>query len=272
MIRIREAAVAGSFYPASPAELEATVRRLLDHVPVATPPSPPVALIVPHAGYRYSGAVAAAAYARLAPHRDHYRRVALFGPSHFRFLDGLAASAARGFRTPLGEVAVDRDALDRLAPPTVVSDDGAHLREHSLEVQLPFLQVVLRRFGLLPFAVGRARPEQVAAVIRRAWSEPGTLVIVSSDLSHGLDGAQARRTDRATCAAIEALQPEAVRRDGACGAAAVRGLLLAAKQRGLQAETLSLCHSGDVTGDDRQVVGYGAWMFREAETCSEQAA
>jgi AmmeMemoRadiSam system protein B len=289
MIRIREAAVAGSFYPADAAELRETVQRLLDAAavargPVSAAPGPvPAALVVPHAGYVYSGPVAAAAYARLRPHRQRYRRVLLLGPCHRVPFAGMAVSDADAFRTPLGDVPLDRPLIESLIEslngtpghPAVMRFDVAHRSEHSLEVQLPFLQVALDAFTLVPIVVGDASPKAVAAVIDRLWRGPETLLIVSSDLSHYLGYAQARRRDRGTCMAIEALDGSGIAHSEACGATPLRGLLIAAAQRGLRAVTLDLRNSGDTAGgpDDsmRQVVGYGAWMFVEGGSCAVAA-
>jgi AmmeMemoRadiSam system protein B len=285
MIRIREAAVAGSFYPADAAELRETVQRMLGAAGGAVPAaggslpaaagSLPAALVVPHAGYVYSGPVAAAAYARLRPHRQHYRRVLLLGPCHRVPFSGLAVSDADVFRTPLGDVPLDSamigallDSPDGLA---VTRIDVAHRTEHSLEVQLPFLQVVLGAFTLVPIVVGDASPEAVAAVIDRLWRGPETLLIVSSDLSHYLGYEQARRRDRGTCMAIEALDGSDIAHSEACGATPLRGLLIAAARRGLRAVTLDLRNSGDTAGSRERVVGYGAWMFVEDASCAATA-
>jgi AmmeMemoRadiSam system protein B len=277
MIRIREAAVAGSFYPANAAELRETVQRLLDTAAAqgsampAAGGSVPAALVVPHAGYVYSGLVAAAAYARLRACRQRYQRVLLLGPCHRVPFSGLAVSDADAFRTPLGDVPLDRteiDALtDSLEHPAVIRFDVAHRGEHSLEVQLPFLQVALGDFSLVPIVVGDASPETVAGVIDRVWRGPETLLIVSSDLSHYLAYEQARRRDRGTCMAIEALDGGGIEHSEACGATPLRGLLMAAARRGLHAVTLDLCNSGDTAGGRDRVVGYGAWMFVESGPC-----
>jgi hypothetical protein len=258
--------VAGFFYPDDPAELAAAVDACL--AGAARPragETPPKALIVPHAGYVYSGPVAASAYGRIAPHAGAIRRVVLLGPAHRAFVRGLAAPRADAFATPLGVVPLDRAALDALAElPQVALSDAPHAGEHSLEVQLPFLQRVLGAFALAPFAVGESSAEEVAEVIDRLWGGPETLVLVSSDLSHYHDYATARRLDRATCAAIEALEPRALGPDSACGRVPVGGLLRVARARGLAAETLDLRSSGDTAGDRSRVVGYGAWSFGAA--------
>jgi AmmeMemoRadiSam system protein B len=270
MIRIREAAVAGSFYPADPGELQSAVHRLLDAAPARVGP-PPRALVVPHAGYVYSGPVAAMAYARLRSYRERYRRVVLLGPCHSTAVRGLAASSADAFRTPLGDVPVDHSAAVILRHPAVSVIDAAHRPEHSLEVQLPFLQSVLASFDLLPLVVGDADPEDVATVIDLLWGGPETLVVISSDLSHYLVYEEARRLDQGTCRAIEQLNASQIGRAEACGATPLRGLLITARRRGLHCVTLDLRNSGDMSGDKGRVVGYGAWMFVEEELC-EQAA
>jgi len=270
MIRIREAAVAGSFYPADPGELQSMVRRLLDAVPIGQG-SAPKALVVPHAGYVYSGPVAASGYAPLRKHQRRYRRVLLLGPAHCMAFRGLAASSADAFQTPLGEVVLDRDSLDALRHPAVLTIDAAHRSEHSLEVQLPFLQCVLDSFSLVPLVVGDAHAEEVAGVIERLWGGPETLVVVSSDLSHYLRYADARDSDSRTCRAIESMDEGSIGRAAACGATALRGLLIAAHRRGLRVVTLDLRNSGDVSGDRDRVVGYGAWAFEEPEPCERAA-
>lgn len=221
----------------------------------------PLAVIVPHAGYVYSGPVAASVYARLARLRGRVRRVVLLGPSHRVPLAGIAVSAADGFETPLGVVAVDREAVARIAEfPQVRVRDDAHRDEHSLEVQLPFLQEVLGRFTLVPLVVGDTAPEAVAEVIESLWNDPGTLVVVSSDLSHYHDYATARRLDTATTRAIEDLEPEPIGPEDACGCYPVRGLLLAARRRGLGCRVVDLRNSGDTAGPRDRVVGYGSYV------------
>lgn len=268
MSAIRKAAVAGQFYPADADELSQTVSALLDgadHAAAGTAPptDPPKALIVPHAGYVYSGPVAAAAYSRLRPYRDRLHRIVLLGPCHRVPVRGLALSGAAFFRTPLGDIPIDRDACDRIRSRDVAVFDETHAFEHSLEVHLPFLQVVLESFALVPVVVGDAAPKRVAEVLGLLWDGPETLIVVSSDLSHYLDYDSARRHDRRTCAAIEALDARAVDHDAACGATPVGGLLIAAKQRGMTVTTIDLRNSGDTAGDRRRVVGYGSWEFRD---------
>ena len=262
MTVIREAAVAGQFYPGNPDVLVETVGFLLDEIEPAAGEAPK-ALIAPHAGYVYSGPTAAAAYARLRPYRDRYRRVVLLGPCHRVAVRGLALSGADVFRTPLGDVPLDKATIAELMSDGMPVFDDTHLFEHSLEVHLPFLQSVLGTFTLVPIVVGSSRPERIADVLDRTWGGPETLIVVSSDLSHYLSYEQARRADARTCEAIERLDALTIGHDDACGATPVGGLLIAAKRHGMKVRTLDLRNSGDTAGDRHQVVGYGAWEFIE---------
>jgi len=262
----RPAAVAGMFYPETPAALAADVRAHLARG-VSTPASnatPPKALIVPHAGFVYSGPIAGSAYALLAAARDTIERVVLFGPTHRVPVRGLALPTVRAFATPLGAVAVDREACaSALALPQVCASDAAHALEHSLEVQLPFLQEVLGAFRIVPFAVGDATAAEVAEVMELLWGGPETLIVVSSDLSHYHRYAEAREMDRATGEAIVALSAT-LDHEQACGATPINGLLRAARRRALEPRLLDLRNSGDTAGDRSRVVGYGAFAFGEA--------
>jgi AmmeMemoRadiSam system protein B len=262
MTVIREPAVAGQFYPGIASELSATIRLFFEDIR-AEPGPAPKALIVPHAGYIYSGPVAAAAYARLRPWREQYTRVILLGPAHRVAVRGLALSSADVFRTPLGDVPLDKGAIAALDMPDVKIFDATHEFEHSLEVHLPFLQTVIESFSLVPLVVGDAAPETVAGVIDALWGGPETLIVISSDLSHYLGYDGARASDKATCQAIESLDANRIDNDVACGATAIGGLLIAAKRRGMKVTTLDLRNSGDTAGDRNQVVGYGAWLFLE---------
>lgn len=266
MIQIRESAVAGHFYPDHPGQLSETVQGLLRRSQAGPGPAPK-ALIVPHAGYIYSGPIAATAYARLQPYRDLYDHVVLLGPCHRVAITGLAASASDAFRTPLGDVPLDREAIKRLVPHRVALSDAPHLLEHSLEVQLPFLQLTIDSFSLVPLAVGDTEPEAVAEVIDLLWGGPETLVVVSSDLSHYLRYEDARRCDAATCQAIEGMDVHGVSSRNACGYTVVGGLLIAAKRHGLQIATLDLRNSGDTAGGKDRVVGYGSWILMEKNPC-----
>lgn len=256
---VRAPAVAGSFYPAAAPLLARQVDQWLEQAP-ACPPRTPAALIVPHAGYIYSGPVAASAYACLRRLRGKVRHVLLLGPCHFALLKGLAHPDAEALRTPLGDVAVD-EALRERAEAThhVTASMLAHRQEHSLEVQLPFLQRVLGDFDVLPLVVGSARPEEVAEVLDTLWTQD-VLPIISSDLSHYLPYDTARRVDRETADHILRLEGP-LEDDRACGAAAINGLLRVARRRGLSAELLDLRSSGDTAGDKSEVVGYGAFAF-----------
>lgn len=263
MSSIRPPAVAGSFYPADPALLAATLDRLL--ADAGTPSGlPPKVLIVPHAGYIYSGPSAARAYALLAPLRRQIRRVVLLGPTHRVAVNGLALPESGFFATPLGNIEIDQEAVADLQHlPQVLASERVHAQEHSLEVHLPFLQRTLADFKLLPLAVGNAAPEAVAEVLDILWGGPETLIVISTDLSHFLPYAAAQLSDGATCRQILDFT-SAIRPEQACGAFPLNGLLLTARQRGLQPELLDLCNSGDTAGDRNRVVGYAAFALREA--------
>ena len=262
-IQPRQPAVAGLFYPADPAELRTLVDKLLNAESVGSSPAPK-ALIAPHAGYVYSGPVAAKAYARLRPVRERIQRVVLLGPSHRVPLQGLAYSTADAFQTPLGSIPVDRAALASLQDlPQVQPLDQAHAQEHSLEVHLPFLQAQLQAFSLVPLVVGDASAEAVCAVLERLWGGPETLLVISSDLSHYHDYRTAQAIDQTTCHTIEALRGQDINYEQACGRVPLQGLLLAAQHHHLQVETLDLRNSGDTAGPRHQVVGYGAWALHE---------
>lgn len=260
----RPPAVAGLFYPDDAAVLRRELQRLLAMAPAAAAAAPiPKALIAPHAGYVYSGPIAAYAYARLAPLAGRIRRVVLLGPVHRVPVRGLAAPSCAQFETPLGAIGIDRAAIAQLADlPQVVTSDRAHGPEHSLEAQLPFLQQVLGPFALVPLAVGEATADEVAEVLERLWGGDETLIVVSSDLSHYLPYATARAADRATVDALLALTPT-LDHQQACGATPVNGLLTAARRHGMRAELLDLRNSGDTAGDRGRVVGYAAVALYE---------
>lgn len=272
MTAVRPAAVAGMFYPADSAELRATVRRLLNDVPAPEAPRPK-AVIAPHAGYPFSGPLAARLYARLRPLRGQVRRVVLLGPAHRVPVRGLAVPSAAAFATPLGTVPVDEAARCALADlPQVTTSDAAHAQEHALEVHLPFLQEVLGDFALVPLVVGQAPAVDTAEVLERLWGGPETLIVVSSDLSHFLDYAAAQRRDARTVAAIERLDGMALGPEDACGAAPIAGLLTVARHKGLSIETVGTCNSGDTAGPRDRVVGYGAWALYEPAAAALDAA
>jgi len=258
MFQVRPPAVAGTFYPAEPDALRAMVGEYL--AAARFPGAAPIALIVPHAGYEYSAVVAAAAYGRVAACGAAFRRVVLVGPAHRAPVRGLATSSARAFATPLGLVPVDHPAVTSiLSLPRVAVDDAAHAPEHSLEVQLPFLQTALADFNLVPLLVGDATPREVLEVLEALRDGPETLVVVSTDLSHHLDYEAARRLDLATSRAIEALRPEDIRPRQACGWTGLVALLELARRHELRVEMLAVRNSGDTGGPRHKVVGYGAY-------------
>lgn len=260
-MKVRPAAVAGSFYPSDPSDLEAALV-LAFASSRAADVARPKALIAPHAGYIYSGPVAASAY-RTVEGVAAIRRVVLLGPSHFVPTWGVEASTADSFETPLGSIPLDTDARALAVSSEVVRlGDLSHAREHSLEVQLPFLQKVLSDgFSLLPLTVGQTEPEEVAAALDVLWGGPETLVVVSTDLSHYLDYETANERDRRTTEAILKLDETAIDDYDACGCRALRGLLVAARARGLEITLLDLRNSGDTAGDRDRVVGYGAFAL-----------
>jgi MEMO1 family protein len=259
-ITTRPPAVAGLFYDRDADRLRKQVTDLL-----AGPTAPgdrPKALIAPHAGYVYSGAVAGAAFSILRGHAQSIRRVVLIGPAHYVAVRGVAIPMAGVFETPLGHVPLDSAALDSIGDlASVVTDDEPHAPEHALEVELPFLQTVLPLFRLVPLVVGDATPQEVAQVLARLWGGPETLIVVSSDLSHYHSYETARRLDAATAVAIEDGDWARLGPGQACGCLAVAGLLIESGRRGLKAQRLALCNSGDTAGSRDRVVGYGSWMF-----------
>lgn len=264
MPRTRLAAMAGTFYPGESAALAADVSGYLTGAGAGSHPAPK-AIIAPHAGYIYSGPIAASIYARLAPLRGRVRRVVLAGPAHRVYVRGVAIPSVDAFASPLGAVRLDLAALAQLRRlPFVEVNDRAHEREHSLEVHLPFLQSVLGDFALVPVVVGDCPPAEMATLYELLWGGEETLIVVSSDLSHFLPYDAAREVDAHTARSIldlrDRLDPEE-----ACGAAPINGLLRAARSRGLVAEQVDLRNSGDTAGDRDRVVGYGAFAFHAPE-------
>lgn len=264
-MRIREAAVAGLFYPQQPEKLRAAVRQYLnDAVPSNIPAGSLKAIVGPHAGYVYSGPIAGSAYAPLKDCARRIRRVVLFSPAHRVYVKGMAASSAEVFRSPLGQVALDHAAVDGLLKlPGVQIHDAAHAPEHGVETHLPFLQEILGASGwtLVPLLVGEAEPGDVVPVLEALWGGPETLVVISSDLSHFLDYASARELDGRTAKAIVDLAPERFVENSACGRIPLAALLAVAKEKGLRAAQLDLRNSGDTAGSREQVVGYGAFVI-----------
>src|SRR5258706_2127928 len=266
MASIRPAAVAGMFYPGNAATLAAEVDELLGGADELAPRLGfPKALIVPHAGYIYSGAVAAHAYDAIRPARGIVKRVVLLGPVHRVAVRGLALPSVDAFSTPLGTIRLDREALRALQDlPQVVASDAAHALEHPLEVQLPFLQKTLGEFALVPLAVGTASVAEVAQVIERLWGGPETLIVISTDLSHYHRYDEARAIDGATIAKVAAYATN-LSHEEACGATPLNGLLSVSKSKNLSLKLFAACNSGDTAGGKDQVVGYSSFGVFEGK-------
>jgi AmmeMemoRadiSam system protein B len=263
LAHIRPPAVAGMFYPGTKSEIHRQVAGFLAAVETSSGPAPK-ALIAPHAGYVYSGPIAASAYALLAPLKGRVSRVVLIGPSHRVAFRGLALCRAAAYALPGLEIPIDLAGVATLLDlPFVGYLDQAHAQEHSLEVHLPFLAETLGSFSLLPIVAGEALPEEVDQALDAVWGGPETLIVISTDLSHYLDYESARRTDARTGAAIERLDERAIDQDQACGRIPVSGLLHLARRKGLAVKTLDMRNSGDTAGPRDRVVGYGAWAFYE---------
>lgn len=261
---VRQPAVAGTFYPADAGRLQDELATMLGTARQARADEngPPKALIAPHAGYVYSGPIAATAFCCFDELRGSVRKVVLLGPSHFVAFPGVALPEADSFATPLGEVQIDREAASKLAElEQVIEASQPHAREHCLEVELPFLQEVIDDFVIVPLVTGQATPDEVAEVLDAVWGEADTAIVVSSDLSHYYDYDTARRLDARTAEAIEQLRPDELGRDSACGRLSIQGLLISAQRRGLSCRTLDLRSSGDTAGPRDEVVGYGAFAF-----------
>lgn len=255
----RPAAVAGMFYPADPVTLQRSVVELLTAAPAGEGAAK--AIIAPHAGYRFSGATAAHAYKLFQGRRSQVRRVVLMGPAHSVYLRGMALPSFDAFSTPLGDVPIDKAAVEQVLelPGTQINDE-AHASEHSLEVHLPFLQTVLDDFLQVPIVVGACTARHVEAVLEALWGGDETAIVVSSDLSHYHAYSEACEIDASTTARIEALDTT-LHGEDMCGAYAVNGLMLLAKEHGLDVRTLEVCNSGDTSGDKFKVVGYGAYAI-----------
>lgn len=257
----RQPAVAGSFYPAEPVVLRDQISQLLANAN-APAIANPKAIIAPHAGYLYSGPIAANVYAQVQTAKARIKRVVLLGPSHRVAFNGLALSTADSFNTPLGHIPIDKAAVALLADlPFADYFEQAHSQEHSIEVQLPFLQVVLNHFEIIPVVVGNASPEQVRLVLDALWRNDESLIVISSDLSHYHDYARAQQLDKITSTAIERLNYHALTYESACGRIPISGLLKWAAQQSLTVKTIDLRNSGDTAGDKKRVVGYGAYVI-----------
>lgn len=263
MTTVRQASVAGFFYPADTQVLSNTVQQLLKTAENTAVPAPK-AIIAPHAGYIYSGPIAATIYKTLASQKDIISRVILLGPAHRLAFNGIAVTQIENFATPLGMVPVDLSAIQNIISiPGVQVIEAAYNQEHCLEVQLPFLQTILNHFSIVPCIVGNAKPDLVATVIEKLWGGPETLIVISSDLSHYYDYITAKNLDTAASQAILNLEPDQIHDNQACGRLPIKGLLLAAKKFNLQVKLLDLRNSGDTAGNKDRVVGYGAYHFIE---------
>jgi AmmeMemoRadiSam system protein B/AmmeMemoRadiSam system protein A len=261
---IRPAAVAGSFYPADPMELRQTVNHYLSEASTDAPA--PKAIIVPHAGYIYSGSVAASVYARLKTARQQITRVVLLGPAHRVAFTGIAVSSCDAFATPSGTIPVDKEAVQTACQlPFVGFLEQAQEQEHSIEVQLPFLQEVLENFQIVPLVVGNASADEVCQLINLLWGGNETLIVISSDLSHFHDYDTAKHLDETTSQAIEHLYFEQLDFNSACGKTPVSGLLKFARDKSLAVKKIDLRNSGDTAGDRNRVVGYGAYVIEPVD-------
>lgn len=259
----RKPAVAGQFYPQEPQELNSLLKELFASARL-TQVSQVKAIIVPHAGYIYSGEVAASAYMTLIPQMHKIKRVILLGPAHRVGFHGMASTSASFFNTPLGNIVIDKGAINSIESlPQVVQLDRAHQHEHSLEVQLPFLQNLLDEFTLVPLVVGECTAEQVAEVLELLWGGDETLIVISSDLSHYNTYLDALEQDRNTSQSIVNMQPDKIEFDDACGRIPIKGLLLEATEHGLTPHQVDLRNSGDTAGNKDRVVGYGAYVFSQ---------
>ncbi len=264
---VRETAVAGLFYPADMYQLASDVEGYLEHAPSSLSGRPQI-MIVPHAGYKYSAAVAAQAYKRLQPFAHKIRKVFLLGPSHHVFVNGAALPAAKRFKTPLGKVEVNEEIVSALSKnPLFKISAAAHKKEHALEVQLPFLQKTLENFTIVPILYGEANPEKIATALQPYLEDDKSLLIVSSDLSHYLDYNTAQKVDAQTAEQIKKQQP--VSPHQSCGATAVNTAMILARDFGLVPQLLDMVNSGDVSADKDKVVGYGAWVYEEPEEETE---
>lgn len=261
MTYTRQPAVAGIFYPADGQTLKKDIKHYLERADTDINIMPK-AIVVPHAGYIYSAPVAASAFKQLIPFKDKINRVVLLGPSHRVAFTGLAIPESEIFNTPLGAIAIDQEMMQRLSGfPQIISSDQAHCDEHSLEVQLPFLQEILGDFTLIPLVVGDATKEEVAEVIKALWGDEHTLIVISTDLSHYHNYNEAQQLDNATSDAIVNLQPELIDYEDACGRNGLKGMLAVAKEKNLTVDMLDLRNSGDTAGDKSRVVGYGAYVI-----------
>jgi hypothetical protein len=261
MTNIRKPNVAGQFYPEQTKALVEMINKFLSEAKHVVLPEQPKAIIVPHAGYIYSGTVAATIYAALSQYKDIINNVILLGPTHRMTFKGVAATMVDCFETPLGSIPVVHNWRNTLTSSVVNVNETAYEMEHSIEIQLPFLQVVLDKFELLPFVVGDEDFIAVADIIDSLWGKEDTLVVVSSDLSHYKDYNTAQELDALTSQAIVNLTPLEIKHEQACGLIPIQGLLQAAKNRKMKVRALDVRNSGDTAGSKDSVVGYGAFCF-----------
>ena len=261
MSHIRHPAVAGLFYPADKQILKNDIHQYLSEV-TAEQKTMPKALIVPHAGYVYSGPIAASAFKQLIPYKNKIKRIVVLGPSHRVAFKGLAVPESDVFNTPLGNIPIDQTSIQKLSGlPQIIVSDKAHEDEHSLEVQLPFLQEILGEFSLVPIVVGDAERHEVADVINRLWNSEDTLIVISTDLSHYHSYNEAKQLDQDTSDAIVNLKSNLIEYDDACGRNGLKGMLTVAEEKNLSIDVLDLRNSGDTAGDKNRVVGYGAYVI-----------
>ena len=261
MSQIRQPAVAGMFYPVNEESLKNDIHQYLNQA-VAEQRESPKAIVVPHAGYIYSGPIAASAYKQIIPFNEKIDRVVLLGPSHRVAFTGLAVPESDIFKTPLGNIKIDKEAIKLISElPQVITSEQAHHDEHSLEVQLPFLQEILDDFTLVPLVVGDAERFEVADVINHLWGDEHTLIVISTDLSHYHEYDEAKQLDQATSDAIVNLNPDVIDYDDACGRNGLKGMMTVASEKKLSVDILDLRNSGDTAGDKNRVVGYGAYVI-----------
>lgn len=258
---IREAAVAGIFYPADIYQLNNDINGYLEHI-VSDSAGKPKILIVPHAGYKYSAKVAASAFARIKPFKNKIKKVFLLGPSHRVYVDGVALPKEKSFKTPLGIVKVDTEIINELEQTNVFKfKSSAHKKEHSLEVSLPFLQNVLTNFKIIPMLYGEANPQDIAQILQPYLERNDSILIISADLSHYLDYSSAKKIDEQTAKDIE--NGKSINHHQSCGATAVNTAMILAQKFGFVPHLLNMANSGDTIGDKDRVVGYGAWAFEK---------
>ena len=268
---VRPPAVASLFYPGEAAELKQNLREMLDEASEAEDPNEDLpadqylkALIVPHAGYVYSGTTAARAYHLLRKNRDDFRRVIILGPAHRVWLEGIAFPGTDAFETPLGRIPLAKQQIRELLRfPEVQLRDDAHQDEHCLEVQLPFLQEILNEFELIPAVVGEISPDSLSGLLENLLEDPQNLLLLSTDLSHFHSYSEAQEIDQETAEAIETFEDDKILPEHACGTLPLRGLLRHARTQGWKIQRLGLCNSGDTAGSKDRVVGYGAWALSE---------